>query len=404
MNLILKLKSFFRRSVSIASPEGWRDDTSETISEHSLYSLSTAWACLNLVCGTFSQLPIDIFKTSVEGIRVPYREHHLYRILHDSPNADQTALEFWECMAMSVEIKGNAFATIDRGIAGKIIGLTPIHPDSMSVKRNSFGEIEYKWADGGKSYSGTDLDVLHIRGFGGDALGGLSTLAYGAKTFGLASTINNAASSTFKNAVRPSGALILKDFIGNDKRDQVKAALTSEFSGSVNAGKPMILEGGASWQALSINPEDSQMLQSRSFSIEEICRFFNVPPFMIGHTEKTTSFGTGLAEQVLAFKKFSLGRRVKRFEQRLMKQLLTPQDRADGVVIEFNFEGLLRGDTTARYAAYEIALRNGFTTINRVLRRENELPIEGGDVARMQAQNIPITSAPSIGDKPKVPE
>jgi hypothetical protein len=87
------------------------------------------------------------------------------------------------------------------------------------------------------------------------------------------------------------------------------------------------------------------MLESRAFSVEEICRFFGVPPFMIGHTEKSTSWGTGLEQQTLGFQKFTLRRRLKRIEQALEKQLLTPKDRAQGVTIEFNLEGLLRGDS-----------------------------------------------------------
>src|SRR3546814_9906024 len=87
-------------------------------------------------------------------------------------------------------------------------------------------------------------------------------------------------------------------------------------------------------------------------SVEEICRFFGVPPFMVGHTEKSTSWGTGLEQQTLGFQKFTLRRRLKRIEQALEKQILTPRDRADGITIEFNLEGLLRADSSARADFY----------------------------------------------------
>jgi phage portal protein BeeE len=124
----------------------------------------------------------------------------------------------------------------------------------------------------------------------------------------------------------------------------------------MNAGRPYIAEGGAEYKPISINPEDAQMLETRGFSVDEICRFFGVPPFMIGHTEKSTSWGTGLAEQVLGFQKFNLRRRLKRIEQSMEKRLLTPQDRAGGVTVEFNLEGLLRGDSAARAAFYQSGL------------------------------------------------
>ncbi|WP_274884608.1 phage portal protein [Sinorhizobium meliloti] len=100
--------------------------------------------------------------------------------------------------------------------------------------------------------------------------------------------------------------------------------------GAKNSGRPIILEGGTKIDVLSIKPEDAQMLESRGFSVEEVCRFFGVPPFMVGHTQKVTSFGSGLEQQVLGFQKFTLRRRLKRIEQALEKQLLTPAERPPG--------------------------------------------------------------------------
>src|SRR3546814_18970550 len=114
----------------------------------------------------------------------------------------------------------------------------------------------------------------------------------------------------------------------------------------------MLLDRDMQWQQLTINPEDAQMLESRAFSVEEICRFFGVPPFMVGHTEKSTSWGTGLEQQTLGFQKSTLRRRLKRIEQALEKQILTPRDRADGITTEFNLKGLLRADSSARADFY----------------------------------------------------
>lgn len=118
---------------------------------------------------------------------------------------------------------------------------------------------------------------------------------------------------------------------------------------------------------------------------------------MVGHTENSTSWGTGLEQQTLGFVKFSLRRRLKRIEQAVEKQLLTARDRAEGISLEFNLEGLLRGDSAGRAGFYQSGLTNGWMTINEVRRLENMPPVAGGDVPRMQSQNVPITSA---GDTP----
>jgi HK97 family phage portal protein len=153
----------------------------------------------------------------------------------------------------------------------------------------------------------------------------------------------------------------------------------------------MILEGGTKWEQLTLAPEDAQMLESRSFSVEDVCRFFGVPPFLIGHTEKTTSWGSGIEQQTIGFQKFTLRRRLKRIEQAIQKQLLTHNERANGISVEFNLEGLLRADSAGRARFYQQMTQIGAMTINEVRDLENLPPVEGGDIPRMQMQNKPIS-------------
>ena len=328
------------------------------------------------------------------GARTVASDHPLYRILHDSPNADQTALDFWEFVCASLELHGNAYAEVVRARNGRIIALgVPITPELVTVRRLDTGALEYEWVDQGRRIIAGQDRVLHIRGFGGNPLGGLSTLSAGRQSFGLAQAIERASGDTFRNGVRPSGLLKTADTLTIDQRKQAEELLQEKFAGAINAGRPMLLDRGMDWVQLSISPEDAQMLQSRAFSVEEVCRFFGVPPFMVGHTEKTTSWGTGLEQQTLGFQKFTLRRRLKRIEQALEKQLLSVADRLAGITIEFNLEGLLRADSAARASFYQLMLTNGVMTINEVRSLENLPPVEGGDEPRMQMQNVPITQA-----------
>jgi HK97 family phage portal protein len=203
-----------------------------------------------------------------------------------------------------------------------------------------------------------------------------------------------AAASIFANGVRPSGILSAGENVAltKEQRETLETLLTDKFAGALKAGRPMLLDRGMKWQQLDLNPEDAQMLESRRFGVEEICRIFGVPPHMVGHTENSTSWGTGLEQQTLGFVKFSLRRRLKRIEQALEKQLLTDRDRAEGITIEFNLEGLLRGDSAGRASFYQSGLNNGWMTINEVRRLENLPPVPGGDEPRMQSQNVPITA------------
>lgn len=382
------------RSLSLTDPKFWRDETftesAGSADAENVLGLSAVWACVNLIAGTIASLPLVVYRTGPEGARDVDRDHPLYRVLHDSPNSLQTALDFWEFCGASVELWGNGYARKIKS-GDRIVGLIPIMPQLPQVRNLGNGRLGYRWTENGKEFDLTSDDVLHIRGFGGNPLGGMSTLAFGARTFGLALDIDRSARGTFKNGLRPSGVLTFEKFLTPEQRSAVETALVQKFVGAMNSGRPLILEGGTTWSQLGINPEDAQMLQSRSFSVEEIARFFGVPPHMIGHTEKSSSWGTGLKEQTLGFVKFALRRRLKRIEQALEKQLLSPADRAAGIAIEFNLEGLLRGASDERSSFYQSGLTNGWMTINEVRALENLPPVEGGNVPRMQSQNVPIT-------------
>ncbi len=381
------------RMLSIENTNGWHGnvgDAGEHVSDSSVLSLSAAWACINLLSGTIASLPLVVYRRDGKGNREVYREHPLYRLLHDSPNFDQTAVDFWEFISASLELRGNAYARIERGSRG-VLALTPVNPGLVVVKRLQNGTLEYRWSYEGRSYVETDKTMLHIRGFGGNPLGGMSTLNAGRHTFSLARAIDKSAATTFRNGLRPSGVLTFEKWLSPEQRQLAESKMADKFHSAADTGKPMILEGGTKWEQLTIAPDDAQMLESRGFSVEEICRFFGVPPFMIGHTEKTTSWGSGLEQQTLGFQKFTLRRRLKRIEQAIEKQLLTPNDRAAGVTVEFNLEGLLRGDTAGRARFYQQMTQIGAMTINEVRELENLPPVEGGDVPRMQMQNRPIT-------------
>ncbi|MDX0410109.1 phage portal protein [Sinorhizobium medicae] len=397
MSLLRKMATFFRR-LSLRNPDGWysdgqRSDAGESITDQNVLAISAVWACVNLLAGTIASLPLMVYRTNSRGERTLARDHPLFRILHDSPNYDQTATDFWEFSSASIELWGNSYAAIERNGGGRVAALTPLRPDSVSVRRLENGNLEYRWTMDGENHVGSDRAILHIRGFGGDPLGGMSTLHFGRHAFGLARAIDRAAAGTFSNGMIAQTALTFERWLTDEQRNLAETKLSEKYIGAKNSGRPIILEGGTKIDVLSIKPEDAQMLESRGFSVEEVCRFFGVPPFMVGHTQKVTSFGSGLEQQVLGFQKFTLRRRLKRIEQALEKQLLTPAERAAGLTIEFNLEGLLRGDSTARAAFYQSALANGWMTINEVREKENLPRVVGGDVPRMQMQNVPITEA-----------
>lgn len=356
--------------------------------------LAATWSCVGLIAGTGGSLPCMVYRT-VNGVREIARDHPLYYVLHDSPNYDQTALDFWEFMLASIELQGNAYAAIERRRDGSVYSLTPIRPDLVTVRRKGNGMLEYEWTEDGRRVIRDVADVLHIRGPMGNALGGVSVLSACRGVFASAMSAEGAARTTFANGISASGYFATRpeETLSKEQRAEFNEVLAQNYQGAVNAGRPMLLDRGLTFHQLSITPEDAQMLDSRKFSGEEICRLFGVPPAMVGYGDKSSNWGTGKEVDVLGFQKFTLRRRIKRLEQACQKQLLSAADRASGVTVEFNMEGLLRGESEARARFYQTMTQIGAYTINEVRALENLPPVEGGDVPRMQMQNVPITEA-----------
>jgi HK97 family phage portal protein len=355
--------------------------------------LATVWACVRLLAETASTLPLMLYQTERDGTRNIARDEPLYALLHDSPHADYTAVEFWEGVVLSLALWGNAYARKEK-IGGRLVALTPLRCDQMSVRRNEAGAREYRYSDAGKSRIYSEDDIFHIRGFGGAGDVGLSPIGFARQSLGTAMAADEFAGKMFANGTRPTGILTIDQVLSAEQREQLRENIVAPMAGSDNAGGVFVLEAGMKFQAMTMTPEDSQFLQTRSFHVEEICRWFRVPPFMVGHTEKTTSWGSGLEQQMIGFLTFALRPYLVRIEQAVSRSLIEPARRAT-LKPEFTVEGLLRTDSTSRAAFYASMTRNGHMTRNEVRRLENMPPLPGGDELTVQAQDVLLAR---IGD------
>ena len=362
------------------------------VSTGAALGLSATWACVNFWAGNIAGLPVTVYRKGPMGVAIEARDHPLFWLLHDSPNYDQSAFDFWEFMCASLELHGNAYAEIERRENGFIVSLTPVRPDIITVSRLGSGELEYRWSLDGRDNRVAQGNILHIRGFGGGPLGGLSPLAVCRTSFGSALAVNRASSSMYANGARPSGVLTKEGnpFVG-DQRKVAEGLLQEKFTGAMNAGRPMLLDGGLKWQQLSMSAKDAEMIESQKLGVEDICRIFEVDPHLVGHTAGNTQLGSSIGDQTLSLLKFKMRKRLKRIEGALEKQLLTRVERAAGVSIEFNVEAFLRADSSGRATYYDIMQQ--FMTKNEIRALEGLAPVDGGDVLMAQMQDIPLAKA-----------
>ncbi len=154
----------------------------------------------------------------------------------------------------------------------------------------------------------------------------------------------------------------------------------------------MLLEDGLKYKALTINPIDAELLNSKKFQVEDICRFFRVPPHLVQHLEKS-SFNN-IEQQSLEFAMYTMLPHFKRVEDNINSQLLTPRQRADGYYLEYNMSSLLRGDTKAMSDSFAKGIQWGWFSVNDVRRMLNLNSVEDGDTHLQPLNMVPIGTEP----------
>ena len=367
------------------------------VNERSAMQMTAVYSCVRILSEAVASLPLHFYMYDENGSKKKAIEHPLYFLLHDEPNPEMTSFVFRETLMTHLLLWGNAYAQIIRNGKGEIIALYPLMPDRMTVNRDEKGRLYYEYlthTDDVPINKDTVVrlnssDVLHIPGLGFDGLVGYSPIAMAKNAIGLSIAAEEYGSKFYANGAAPSGVLehpgTLKD------PTKVRESWTQTFGGSHNSHKVAVLEEGMKYTPISISPNEAQFLETRKFQINEIARIFRVPPHMVGDLEKS-SF-SNIEQQSLEFVKYTLDPWVSRWEQAMVRSLLSKDDKKK-YFIKFNVDGLLRGDYQSRMNGYSIGIQNGFMSPNDVRELENLDLIpdeEGGNTYMVNGNMMPIT-------------
>lgn len=351
--------------------------------------LSAVWACVRLISETLATLPLSMYERTSAGNRIA-TQHPLHFIIHEQPNADTTAAVHWEAVIAAMLLRGAARCE-KLMVGNRLVGMRFLPPDRLTA-RPERKEWQFR-ENNGQIRTIPANRIWTIPGFSLDGVNGVSVVQYGANVFGGAIAAEQAANATFANGLHKTIAWKYPGVLKPDQREDARAAI-KKLSGSVNAGNPVILEAGMEAEEVGINPNDAQLLESRGFGVEEICRWMRVPPFMVGHSEKSTSWGTGIEQQMIGFLTFTLAPWIRRLEQSISKDLILPGERPR-FYPKFAVEGLLRADSAARAAFYSAMVNNGIFTRDEVRELEDR-PIMGGNAGVLTVQTA-LAPLDSIG-------
>lgn len=352
------------------------------VTEHTVMMISAVYASVALIGGALASLPLHIYKKTEDG-RDRYQSP-LWWLFNESPWPNWTSAGAWQFVAQSIGLKGDAFQRIHRGVGNEISairGFEPIHPDRIVVD-NVNGRNVYAYYDGSGTLHTVDQDdMLHFSGVGFDGKRSMSPIKYALKVpAGISLDADRFAGSFFKNGARPDFALKTPGKLDKEQADLLRNTWISTHQGPNNAHLPAVLTGGLEVQQLTMDAEDAQLLATRRFQIEDIARIFGVPPHMIGHTEKSTSWGSGVEQMSIAFIRYTMRRHLDVIQQEINRKVWPKSLR---VFAEFNADALMDGDSKAQAEYFSKSLggpgSQGWMTINEVRKLKNLKPVEGGD-------------------------
>jgi len=350
--------------------------------------ISTVWSCIERRSNVISSLPFFTYMLRPDGQKELARLSRLYALLHDNPNPRMTPMEFWRALVMSHDLRGAGYARIDRDErTGEAIALWPMAYDQTCPIVLPDGSMVYEYRIDNDVAVLAEQNVLVIKGLGNGSTG-LDKLAFMRPTTDEAAKAQQSASKIFGNGGKPTGVLMLDRVLNDQQRKALQARFAEMAAGST--ARLYVLEADMKYQQLSLSPQDQQLLETRRFSVEEICRWFDVPPVLAHHSNVTT-WGSGVEQIISGWHKMSIRPMLVNIEQAVRKRVMTPAQRAS-MTVEVSFEALLRADPEARSKFYATGLQNGYITRNEVRQLENLPPAKGlgGDMLTAQSNLLPI--------------
>lgn len=342
------------------------------VTEGTALNFSAVWACNKVLAETVASLPLHIYERQGEG-SIKAVNHPLYSLLHDTPNNLQTSFSFREQMQSYINLWGNAYAYIQTDKYYQPIGFEILHPSEVLPVVKT--QLWYKVKDRKTLINARDMIHIYSMALNNDCWG-VSPVLQAKEIIGNGLALQEFSNRFFGSGANMSGILQTDQVLKDDAYKRLKEGFETRYAGIDKAHKTAVLEQGLKYQRIGIEPEAAQFLESRRFSIEEIARWFRIPPHMIGDLSKS-SF-SNIEQQSIDFVTHSLRPHLVRWEQELNKKLFTTEDRKK-YFISFNIEGLLRGDAQARAGLYQVLFNTSSITPNEIRSKENMNPIDGGD-------------------------
>jgi len=345
----------------------------QVVNEESALSIMAVYASVRLISEGLASLPIASFTETAGGWNTEAVKQPEW-LTTANLGLGMSTQDLISQTLVSLLLRGNAFVFVVRGQFNKVVALEVMDPDTVTVKRQGafvvyeVGDVRY-----------TTAEVLHVRGLTlPGALEGIDPITYAASTLGTGLAAQEYGSSYFENASLPSGFIGVPGNLSEVGADMLRRSWDRLHSGQENAGSVAVLTEGAEFRPLALSPEQTQFLDVKRFTVQDIARLFGVPPHLLADSSNSTSWGSGLAEQNSAYAKATLipwASRLERAFTTLLRSEGGPRQNLKSSVV-INLDGYERGAFSDRIDTYAAGIAAGIYDPNEVRGWEDLPPLD----------------------------
>lgn len=387
------------KGIQRSGPSSYANEAGQVVNDDRAMQIAAVFRCIRIISETCASIPMCAYEKQTNGDMVELPNDHWLQRLVETPNSTMTGDEWRESMYAQMAGWGNGYTQVVPNSLGQPVELWPYKVDRMQVKRNEDLTLAYRYPN----IYGVPLDlpasrVLHFRSFSLDGVMGLSPLGLARESLGLTVGAERYAASFFGQGGRPSGVMTSDKLLTDKQREQLR----KEFGGIAEGGTDKrfwLLEANLKYAPITVSPEDMQMLQTRSFQIADIARFFGVPLFLLMEQEKSTSWGTGIEQQNIGFLTYTLRAYLNRMVK-VMNRWIVPEPERGKILVDVDESYLLALDSAAQKELFSSFAQNGIMTRNEIRRRRKLPRMDGADALTAQSNLVPLAM---LGRLPTTP-
>lgn len=365
---------------------GTKAASGERITPRSALGFSAYFACIRAISEDVGKLPLIVYERMEPRGKRRRADHAAYSLLHDAPNEEMTAMSFRETLTSHALGWSGGFAEIVRRGDGRPAALYPLDPNTVKIQRSNAGRLRYVIGVDGRETVLLPEQVLHLRGLGFDAITQFAITSLAKESIGAALGGQRFSGAFFGNSATGSGVIEVPGAMKDEQLRHLREAFAERHQGAANAYKPFVLENGAKWEQISTDPEKSQLINAMQFNVEDVARWFRVPPHKIGSLLRATF--SNIEHQGIEYVVDTLTPWLTRWEQEIKRKLFLPSE--GNIFAEHLVAGLMRGDAAARSTYYREQWNIGALSQNDIRDLENMNPIgPEGDVYYVPLNMVP---------------